>query len=119
VRVVYLLRGGGGMGTELLGMRLITEMERNMIRHEITISKNGYGGEYTLSTVNRDLKKHREGGLPARRWWHFNGTLRGEVYYLNGLQHREGGLPAVRAWCWNGTLWYDQYYRNGEEYDKT
>jgi antitoxin component YwqK of YwqJK toxin-antitoxin module len=92
----------------------ITETEKNMIRHEITINKVGIGELPTLDTFNRDLKKHREGGLPAFRGWHENGTFWKEEYYLNGKEHREGDLPALRIWYVEGSLWQVGYYQRGE-----
>jgi hypothetical protein len=77
-------------------------LERDMIRHEITIYT--CIADHYLKTVNRDLDLHREGDLPAWRGWCWNGTLGYEEYYLNGDIHREGGLPAYRWWCWDGIL---------------
>jgi antitoxin component YwqK of YwqJK toxin-antitoxin module len=93
-------------------------MESNMIRHGITIYRVKYNRNW-LSTFNRDLEYHREGGLPASRWWYSNGTLWNEEYYLNGELHREGDLPAYREWYSNGTLWNEKYYLKGVEYDPT
>jgi hypothetical protein len=83
-----------------------------MIQHEITIYEVKYGSRF-LSTVSRDLKKHREGDLPAWREWYENGSLSVESYYLNGLYHREVDLPAYRGWYENGSLSVESYYLNG------
>jgi hypothetical protein len=88
-----------------------------MIQHEITICKFEYLNPI-LKTLNRDFKSHREEGLPARRWWYSNGTLRGEGYSRNGKRHREDG-PAWRWWHSNGNLKWKLYYLEGEEYDPT
>jgi hypothetical protein len=95
---------------------ILPKRELRMIRHEITISKFFKPVNHVLFTLNRDLKKHREGGFPAERSWYKNGTLEMEIYYLNGKLHREGDLPAYRRWCWNGTLGYEEYYLNGKEH---
>ena len=117
-----------------------------MIEHEITIYRKSWAN-HSLKTLSRDLKKHREGELPAQRvwtsegnlweeyywlhglrhrengpaWrdWYVNGNLRQEFYYLNGGLHREDDLPAERRWHENGTLWRECYYLKGVEYDRT
>jgi antitoxin component YwqK of YwqJK toxin-antitoxin module len=103
------------MITELLDTSIITYMERNMIQHEITIYQFIYFRHY-LGTWNRDLKRHREGDLPAYRGWYKNGNLWEESYRLNGLAHREGDLPAWRDWHENGNLGYESYYLNGKKH---
>jgi hypothetical protein len=85
-----------------------------MIQHEITISFTGWNDALSLTTMNRDLKGHREDDLPAHRNWLMEGSLFEEMYYLNGLKHREGDLPAVRRWDGNGTLRWERYYLKGE-----
>jgi hypothetical protein len=91
-----------------------------MIQHEITLIKFNK----CLKTLNRDLKKHREGDLPALRSWCENGTLTREFYHLNGKWHLEDG-PAYRTWFDNGILGKVIYYRNAkkqwvcENYDPT
>jgi hypothetical protein len=49
-----------------------------MIQHEITIYK--WVEIHYLKTLNRDLKIHREGDLPARWAWNPNGTFAREKY---------------------------------------
>jgi antitoxin component YwqK of YwqJK toxin-antitoxin module len=88
-----------------------------MIQHEITIY-TCEAEEFFLETLDRDLKKHRESGLPAFRSWHENGNLWEEIYYLHGLKHREGGLPEIRNWGIDGNHFSEYYYRNGRLYCK-
>jgi hypothetical protein len=82
-----------------------------MIRHEITIN-TGQDYHY-LATLNRDLKNHREGGLPAWRVWNRDETLVREMYYLHGKRHREDG-PSEMRWHSNGNLGHESYSLNGD-----
>jgi hypothetical protein len=66
-----------------------------MIKHEITISNFNPN----LYTLNRDLKKHREGDLPAQRVWNQDRLLGEVTYYLNGNEHREEDISSFR-WTW-------------------
>jgi hypothetical protein len=102
-------------------------MERNMIQHEITITKTGsvtltfcgkgvWKNATYCSTLDRDLELHREGDLPAYRGWENEETLLKEGYYRNGKWHREGDLPAYREWHPNGNLSCEIYFLNGEEH---
>jgi antitoxin component YwqK of YwqJK toxin-antitoxin module len=49
-----------------------------------------------------DGKYHNDSG-PAVLYWHENGVLEWEDYYLNGEQHNVAG-PAIRHWHENGQL---------------
>jgi hypothetical protein len=89
-----------------------------MIQHEITICK--FKADcHTLNTLNRDLELHREGDLPAYRFWFMEGSLFGEMYYLKGKKHREGDLPSRREWDIDGTPWREYHYLKGVVYDPT
>jgi antitoxin component YwqK of YwqJK toxin-antitoxin module len=59
---------------------------------------------------NQHGEWHNAAG-PAVRWWHENGQLAYEIYYLNGELHNAAG-PAVRRWKRNGNLGHESYYLN-------
>jgi hypothetical protein len=85
-----------------------------MIQHEITILKHSM--THTLKTVNRDLQLHREGDLPAYRFWWTDGSLMKEAHYRNDHLHREGDLPlpAFRTWFYgDGSFREARYYLKG------
>jgi antitoxin component YwqK of YwqJK toxin-antitoxin module len=65
---------------------------------------------------NSDGERHNVAGSAAR-WWHANGQLACEYYYLNGKFHNEAGTTA-RWWNENGVLAYEEYWLDGRELTK-
>lgn len=57
-----------------------------------------------------DNKYHNEEG-PAIVYYHIDGSIKTEFYYINGILHRENG-PAVQSFYENGKLALQSYYLN-------
>ena len=55
-------------------------------------------------------RQHNDAG-PAVRWWHKNGQLAIEEYYLKGWRHNAAG-PAWSKWRKNGELVFEEYWLN-------
>jgi len=64
---------------------------------------------------NQNGNRHNAAG-PAVRYWHEDGKIGYEVYYLNGKLHNAAG-PAAREWYENGKLVYESYYLNGKRHN--
>jgi hypothetical protein len=61
-------------------------------------------------------RQHNDAG-PAVRWWHKNGQLAIEEYYLKGWRHNAAG-PAWSKWRKNGELVFGEYWLDGRELQK-
>jgi hypothetical protein len=89
-----------------------------MIRKSLSLLSSYPTHLYRVQYLDRDLKKHREGDLPALIEWSYQLKLINVIFYFKNTKHRDNG-PSRLSWFLQGELQsevfrrHDRYYRKG------